>query len=99
MRLAPMGMHKAIIDDDDKRVLRLLRDVDGPNLMVNHDDGKYPTIGHSGAHVAALAAFCGSVKCVRLFINLSFDHNYVDLWGVSLACFGVAGGSFDICRE
>jgi hypothetical protein len=39
------------------------------------------------------------VKCVKLFINLSFNHQSRDDVGRTIACFAAAEESFDICWE
>jgi hypothetical protein len=92
-------MEDVLIADDDSGVFRLLRDLDGPDCVMRCTEEKYPEMLMARPHAAAFAAFFGSIKCVRLFINLSFNHQHVDAEDRPITDFAAAGGSFDICRE
>jgi hypothetical protein len=96
-------MEEVIIADDDIAALRLLRDVNGVDFVIGGDeispDAKYPRMVARSPHLAAFAAYFGSVKCVKLFVNLSFNRGYVDEYGRTMGCYAAAGGSFEICRE
>jgi hypothetical protein len=90
---------EAFLDDKPAGVLHALRSVDSPNFIFAVKKCALPRFLRSDPQPAMVAAWLGAVECVKLFINLSFDHRLLDAWQRSIAHYAVASGSFDICRE